>query len=94
MIYKGVKRFCENIFIYENKLISSFQMRTDLSLSLYETIYFSFKETKLTAKTRGAVRRKTAEPPDALQISQISSLEGTQISSNSNRFTYIFQIEL
>jgi hypothetical protein len=69
-------------------------MRTDLSLSHNETIYFRFKETNLIAKTRGVVGRKTAEPLDALQISQISSLEGTQVSSNSNRFTYIFQIEL
>jgi hypothetical protein len=50
--FEGVKHFCENIFLYENKLIFSFQMRTDLSLSHNETFYFRFKETKLVAKTR------------------------------------------
>jgi hypothetical protein len=66
-------------------------MRTDHPYRIVKR--FSFV-TKLVAEARGGGRRKTAEPLDALQISQIQSLEGTQISCNSTRFTYIFQIEL
>jgi hypothetical protein len=50
------------------------------------------QENEWAAKPKAGVRRKTAELLDALQISRISSLEDTQISSNSTRLTYIIKL--